>query len=165
MVIPTPITKTQITTVQWGIPITNEVNRLTSQTASATDLAALQTLLQAITNPTWFNVPLVAGYNTTPLRYAIADKLIMVQGLITNTTGANATTNTVVGTMPLEARPLATSVIFNLPSSATVNFQDGKSMRVSVGTTGSITVQLGANIPWNNNTNVAMCVNYWTNNT
>jgi hypothetical protein len=64
MAIPIPISRTKIATAPWGIPITNEVNRLTTQSdKNTTDVAALKT---ATATTAWAAVSLLNGWVVSP---------------------------------------------------------------------------------------------------
>jgi len=66
MAIPIPVTQTKIATVPWGIPITNEVNRLTTVT----------------TPSVWTNLTLINGWTpgSPPPAYRKIGDLVYVRG-------------------------------------------------------------------------------------
>lgn len=82
MAIPIPVSRTKIATASWGIPITNEVNRLTPiADTNATDITALKaaTAVTAWANLTlqngWTNY---AGYGTA--RYRKVGDIVYLMG-------------------------------------------------------------------------------------
>src|SRR5580765_296207 len=80
MPIPIPVPKTKIATVPWGIPITNEVNRLTTVTTPT-----------AWTNVTAFLNGWVAYAGLRAPRYRKIGDIVYVEGLVRNgTVGAAA---------------------------------------------------------------------------
>lgn len=93
MAINRPITKTIISTTAWGIPITDEVNRIASLTDSRTPT-------------TWTNLTLVNGWanlggGNETFQYRKVGDMVQIRGMITG--GA---WNTTVATLPTGFRPL-----------------------------------------------------------
>lgn len=109
MPISRPTTKTIISTQGWGIPITDEVNRLTTQSDSNTSRV---TALEAATaKTTWTNATLLNGWvnmgapmNVTQYR-KIGD-IVYLRGYVY---GGSAGTN--LFTLPVGFRPPATLAI------------------------------------------------------
>ena len=104
MAINRPTTKTIISTSNWGIPVTDEINRLTTQSnADHTDVTNLKTNttptawanITVFTNG-WVNVP---GWQATQYR-KIGD-IVYLRGYI-----QNGTANVPAFTMPVGFRPL-----------------------------------------------------------
>lgn len=105
MAIPVPVTKTKISTVQWGIPITNEVNRLTTQSdTNKTDITALKT---ATTDSGWQTLTLKNGFTSdgwTPgLRIRKIGNVVYCTGGIGLASGG--TSNYSIATVPTGYRP------------------------------------------------------------
>lgn len=93
MAIPVPVTRTKIATVPWGIPITNEVNRLTDLTKPSTWLAL--TLLNG-----WLNFP-----GGQAIQYRKIGDIVYVRGQVKpGTIGAG----TALFTLPVGFRPPTT---------------------------------------------------------
>lgn len=90
MPIPIPITKTQIATVPWGIPITNEVNRLTT-----------------VTTPTaWTPATLQNGWVNTGGSWPVAayrkiGDNVQLRGMV-----QSGAVGTVIFTLPVGFRPI-----------------------------------------------------------
>lgn len=101
MAIPVPVSYTKIATATWGIPITNEVNRLTTQSdGNVTRIAALESK----TTPTaWTALSYVNGwvnaYPTTPGKYRKIGDLVYVQGMI-----SSGAINAAIATLPVGYR-------------------------------------------------------------
>jgi hypothetical protein len=93
MAINSPTTKTVISTTAWGVPITDEVNRLTGVAAANT--------------PTpWTNLALVNGFtpNSTPQYRRIGD-IVYVTGSVF---GSATAATTLIATLPVGFRPQGT---------------------------------------------------------
>lgn len=93
MAIPIPVTKTRIATVPWGIPITNEVNRLTAVVAATP----------------WVQVTLQNGYahGAPPVMYRKVGDIVYVRGLMTGTGTFVTAFNLPVGFRPPATLTLA----------------------------------------------------------
>jgi len=80
MPIPIPVTKTKIATVPWGIPITNEVNRLTTATTPSAWIA-----------PTFLNGWVNFGSGQQVAQYRKVGDLVYLRGVVkSGTLGASA---------------------------------------------------------------------------
>lgn len=104
MAIPRPVTKTKIATVSWGIPMTDEVNRLTTEGGSnITRIAALETK----TTPTaWTTMTLQNGFVGSSSGGRIPGaRWRAVNGFVTvSVQVANGSANTPICTMPVGYR-------------------------------------------------------------
>lgn len=92
MAITRPVTRTVISTAQWGVPITDAVNTL------RTDVDKLAT------SPAWVNITYTNGFSTypgyAPLSYRMVGNLVFLRGGL-----VPGATNVPMGTLPAEARP------------------------------------------------------------
>jgi hypothetical protein len=104
MPIPQPITQSIISTTAWGIPITDEVNRLT------TEAADLRTQIEALQRTLWGPwetfPPMSAGWTLTNANIArtIDGKWVTMRGQITRS-GADLSGAITFGTLPAGYRP------------------------------------------------------------
>jgi len=90
MAIVRPVTKTLISVPNWGVPITDEVNRLTTLTGSNVPTA-------------WTNLPLVNGWSiSSPSAYRKVGDMVQIRGAIQSGTIAG---NTILATLPVGFRP------------------------------------------------------------
>jgi hypothetical protein len=83
MAIPIPITRTKIATQPWGIPITNEVNRLTTQSDS--NKLRLDALEPKVATTAWINCTLVNGWTHQaggPLQYRKVGDEVSIRGRV-----------------------------------------------------------------------------------
>lgn len=86
MAITVPVTKTKIATAAWGIPITNEVNRLTTQSnTNTTDITNLKTAtaVTAWTAPSFTNGWGHHNVNAHPVKYRKVGDVVEVRGVAT----------------------------------------------------------------------------------
>lgn len=120
MAITRPVTKTIISTTDWGIPITDEVNRLT-------------TVAAGITAPTWVTPTLLTGFGNVsgncPFQYAVVGNMVFMRGMVQNNTGAimQAYVN-IANALP---KPATYDFIFGgIVTSTTIN--DGRQLRGKV---------------------------------
>lgn len=94
MAIAPPITKTKISTTAWGIPITNEVNRLTSEAAR----------LDGLTKATaWVTVSLLNGwvhFSGQPVQYRKVGDMVEIRGRMSSGLPNNPAFNLPTGFRP-----------------------------------------------------------------
>ena len=132
MAINPPVSKTIINSATWGIPITNEVNRLTTAQQAGVPTAWTNLTLQN----GWVNV---GGAQPLAMYRKVAD-MVYLRGRI-----ASGTLNTAMFTMPVGFRPLALHT-FQVPSIVggtwgfgVVEFaQDGSAAAYAPATNGAI---------------------------
>jgi len=105
MAIAPPVTSTVISTTAWGIPLTNEVNRLTTQSdAYGPRITNLETATAkgAWTTPTLLNGWLQYGSGWQTLQYRKIGDIVYIRGLI-----KSGTVPSTIFTLPTGFRPLA----------------------------------------------------------
>lgn len=137
-----PITKTTISTVQWGIPVTDEVNRLT------TESGATNSLIQSFLNPVWIPLPMAPGWDAygggyVQPQYIAIGKWVHLRGLCRNNTGSTVNSATTVATLPAGYRPIYTTGFLGrhggTPGAHNV-------IAVNVNTNGTITAYFSATV-------------------
>lgn len=161
MPITLPVTGTKVATTSWGNPITNEVNRLTTQSNS--NVSRIATLegqvasnaanIASFFTPTWMAVPLTSGWSWygagySQPQYAIAGMWTFVRGLIRNDTGAPVTATTVIATIPADGRPPASIQFATMTTTG--------AMRLNIATDGTIRVYATSGAPINTGTFVSI---------
>jgi len=124
----------------WGNPVTDEINRLTTESAGLkSNIATLQSQLTAMMTPTtWKALPLSAGFENWAggywsASYLLVGQIVYLRGLIRNNTGANLTGATVFATLPSEAVPL-TNIILPAMITSTTDGHTAKRMGITANT-------------------------------
>jgi len=122
--IPVPVTRTKIATATWGVPITNEVNRLTTYT----------------TPTPWVNVTYQNGWldytgGYSPVQYRKVGDIVYVRGVM-----KQGALNNVAFTLPVGFRP-PTIIQKNAAGTAsTVDYNPSGTCYVAGGGNGAVTV-------------------------
>lgn len=147
MAITRPVSKSTVATATWGFPMTDEVNRLTTQSNAdhaaipplQSSVATLQTSLASFLTPTWKAWVPSSGWQdqgapNNPLTYAVFGTWILARGLVKNITGATVNASADVAVLPSDAWPLQAQQVFGYNSSSALT------VRVNVTVTGVIRV-------------------------
>lgn len=149
MVIPQPITKSKIATVQWGIPITDEVNRLTTEVGrigvqsdqDQLDIAAINDWITKLTYDTdWASITTFTGFTGTVHYRKVGIMCNIVINIVKSSVAFTGTTT--LCTLPANFAIKGTPARFLLSaqvSNASTAVADGQ-IRGSVGTVGEITL-------------------------
>ena len=129
MPIPIPISRTKIATVPWGIPVTNEINRLTTQSDSNTSRV---TALEAkVADSGWLTMTLLSGWipnqSGVVAQYRKVGDRVYLRGDIKSGSSPGAIWNVPAGYRPPAGRHCAWAVnagnalgILSLDASANV---------------------------------------------
>jgi hypothetical protein len=126
MAIVRPVTKTKIQTVEWGIPITDEVNRLTT-------LTAVGAWTNAVLQNGWVN--LGAGWPTA--QYRKVNDMVHIRGMVGNGTAAGAP----IFTLPAGFRPPSALQIATVTGSGVIGV-------TTLNTDGTVQASVGNNGSW-----------------
>jgi len=145
MAVAKPVTRTVVATPTWGFPVTDEINRLTTEGAgNLSKLASLQAIMNGLLTPVWTPIPLASpfapygsGYATPA--YCVQGSWVWLRGLARQTQAADLTAVTTMGTLPVEARPaVSISVLILMLTGGSAGVAPGK--RMQIGSAGAMSV-------------------------
>lgn len=123
-----------VSTGNWGNPVTNEVNRLTTESGqNKTNLASIETTLNQLMTPAWKPLPLGASWDwfgspQQTVNYAKWGNWVWLRGLVKNISGAAITANTTFSTVPSEIGTPTNGLCAVLAST----IGSGQSMRITL---------------------------------
>lgn len=134
MPIPLPVTQTKIATASWGIPLTEEVNRLTA-------------VVDALMNPVWTNISFAIGFGSQDNSYpkpsaAVIGGMVHLRGLLYNLSAGTITGQVVVGTLVGVPNPLSHTYLFPIVNNG------GDSYRMHTNTNGTLNVWCTSTKTW-----------------